>query len=41
LLDWLAAARVQRCQLRLAHLPQGLAALARISEVSELLERGV
>jgi phospholipid transport system transporter-binding protein len=41
LLDWLAAARAQGRSLRLAHLPQGLAALGRISEVSELLERGV
>ncbi|HXZ60291.1 MAG TPA: STAS domain-containing protein [Steroidobacteraceae bacterium] len=41
LLDWLAAARAQGCALRFAHLPQGLAALGRISEVSELLERGV
>jgi phospholipid transport system transporter-binding protein len=41
LLDWLAAARAQGRALRFAHLPQGLAALGRISEVSELLERGV
>ena len=41
LLDWLAAARAQGRSLRLVHLPQGLAALGRISEVSELLERGV
>ena len=41
LLDWLAAARAQGRTLRFAHLPQGLAALGRISEVSELLERGV
>jgi phospholipid transport system transporter-binding protein len=41
LLDWLAAARAQGRALRFTHLPQGLAALGRISEVSELLERGV
>lgn len=41
LLDWLAEARAQGRSLRFAHLPQGLAALGRISEVSELLERGV
>jgi phospholipid transport system transporter-binding protein len=41
LLDWLAAARSQGRSLRFVHLPQGLAALGRISEVDELLERGV
>jgi phospholipid transport system transporter-binding protein len=41
LLDWLAAARAQGRSLRYAHLPPGLAALGRISEVNELLERGV
>jgi phospholipid transport system transporter-binding protein len=41
LLDWLAAARGQQRSLRYAHLPRGLAALGRISEVNELLERGV
>jgi phospholipid transport system transporter-binding protein len=41
LLDWLAAARARQRPLRFAHLPQGLAALGRISEVGELLERGV
>ena len=41
LLDWLAAARAQQRSLRYVHLPQGLAALGRISEVNELLERGV
>ncbi|HXY96081.1 MAG TPA: STAS domain-containing protein [Steroidobacteraceae bacterium] len=41
LLDWLAAARAQQRSLRYAHLPPGLAALARISEVNELLEHGV
>ena len=40
LLDWLSAARAQQRSLRYAHLPPGLAALARISEVNELLERG-
>lgn len=41
LLEWLAAARARHRSLRYAHLPQGLAALGRISEVNELLERGV
>ncbi|HYB64541.1 MAG TPA: STAS domain-containing protein [Steroidobacteraceae bacterium] len=41
LLDWLAAAKAQGRSLRYAHLPQGLAALGRISEANELLERGV
>ena len=41
LLDWLAAARAKGRTLRFTHLPQGLAALGRISEVNELLERGV
>lgn len=41
LLDWLAAARTQGRSLRFTHLPQGLAALGRISDVDELLERGV
>jgi phospholipid transport system transporter-binding protein len=41
LLDWLAAAKAQGRSLRFTHLPQGLAALGRISEVNELLERGV
>lgn len=41
LLDWLAAAKGAGRSLRFAHLPQGLAALARISEANELLERGV
>lgn len=41
LLDWLAAARAQGRSLRFTHLPQGLAALGRISDVNELLERGV
>jgi phospholipid transport system transporter-binding protein len=41
LLDWLAAANAQGRSLRFTHMPQGLAALGRISEVNELLERGV
>jgi phospholipid transport system transporter-binding protein len=41
LLDWLAAARAKGRSLHFTHLPQGLAALGRISEVNELLERGV
>jgi phospholipid transport system transporter-binding protein len=41
LLDWLAAAKAQGRSLRFSNLPQGLAALGRISEVDELLGRGV
>jgi phospholipid transport system transporter-binding protein len=41
LLDWLAMARHAGRRLRYAHLPQGLMALARISEVEQFLERGV
>ena len=41
LLDWLAAARARKRSLRFLHLPAGVVALGRISEVSELLERGV
>ena len=41
LLDWLAVARSHGHSLRYLHLPPGLIALARISEVNELLERGV
>jgi phospholipid transport system transporter-binding protein len=41
LIDWLAASRAAKRSLRFAHVPQGLTALAKISEVSELLERGV
>lgn len=41
LLDWLAVAKALGRSLRYTRLPQGLAALGRISEVSELLERGV
>lgn len=41
LIDWLAAAKAAKRSLHFAHVPQGLAALGRISEVSELLERGV
>ena len=41
LIDWLAAARAQQRSLHFAHLPPGLTALGRISEVEELLERGV
>ncbi|HEV2285137.1 MAG TPA: STAS domain-containing protein [Steroidobacteraceae bacterium] len=41
LIDWLAAAKARQRPLRFAHLPQGLTALGRISEVEELLERGV
>jgi phospholipid transport system transporter-binding protein len=41
LLDWLSAAKGDGRSLRFAHLPQDLLALARISEVDELLARGV
>jgi phospholipid transport system transporter-binding protein len=41
LLDWLAVARANGRALRYLHLPAGLSALGRISEVTELLERGV
>ena len=41
LLDWLSAAKGLGCSLRYAHLPKDLMALARISEVDELLARGV
>ena len=41
LLEWLGVARRAGRSLRYTHLPRGLAALARISEVEELLERGV
>jgi phospholipid transport system transporter-binding protein len=41
LLDWLRTARRAGRPLRYSHLPEGLVALARISEVEELLTRGV
>lgn len=41
LLDWLSAAKGAGQALRYAHLPEDLVALARISEVDELLARGV
>jgi phospholipid transport system transporter-binding protein len=41
LLEWLSVARRAGRSLRYAQLPQGLAALARISDLEELLERGV
>lgn len=41
LLDWLAAARLAGMSLRVTHLPQDLTALGRISEVEQLLARGV
>jgi phospholipid transport system transporter-binding protein len=41
LLDWLAVARRAGRSLRYGNLPEGLQALARISEVDELLQRGV
>ena len=41
LLDWLGAMKRAGRALRYTHLPADLVALARISEVEELLERGV
>ena len=41
LLDWLAAAKRSGRKLRYSRIPQGLAALSRISEVEDLLMRGV
>jgi phospholipid transport system transporter-binding protein len=41
LLDWLALAKKEGRSLRFLNLPQGLLAIARISEVDELLQRGV
>jgi phospholipid transport system transporter-binding protein len=41
LLEWLSVAKRAGRSLRYAQLPQGLAALARISDVEDLLERGV
>jgi phospholipid transport system transporter-binding protein len=41
LLDWLAAAKRSGCSLRYLNLPQDLMALARISDVEGLLERGI
>jgi phospholipid transport system transporter-binding protein len=41
LLDWLAVAKRDGRSLRYVNLPEGLVALAKISEVDELLQRGV
>jgi phospholipid transport system transporter-binding protein len=41
LIDWLGVARLAQRRLRYRQLPAGIAALARISEVEELLARGV
>jgi phospholipid transport system transporter-binding protein len=41
LLEWLSVAQRAGRSLRYAQLPPGLAALARISDVEDLLERGV
>lgn len=41
LLDWLALAKRDGRSLRYVKLPEGLLALARISEVEELLQKGV
>jgi phospholipid transport system transporter-binding protein len=41
LLDWLSAAKAAGRKLRYTHLPEDVVALARISEVDELLAHGV
>ena len=41
LLEWLSVAKRAGRSLRYAQLPPGLAALARISDLEDLLERGV
>jgi phospholipid transport system transporter-binding protein len=41
LVDWLGRARQAGRALRYLHLPAGLSTLARISDLEELLERGV
>lgn len=41
LLDWLALAKRDGRSLRYSKLPEGLIALARISEVEELLQKGI
>ncbi len=41
LLAWLGVAKRTGLSLRYTHLPEGLASLARISEVEDLLARGV
>lgn len=41
LLDWLGAAKAAGRKLRYTHLPEDVVALARISEVDELLAQGV
>jgi phospholipid transport system transporter-binding protein len=41
LLDWLAVAKRDGRSLRYVNLPAGLLAIAKISEVDELLQRGV
>jgi phospholipid transport system transporter-binding protein len=41
LLEWLAVAKRAGRSLRYTQLPEGLLSLARISEVDQLLERGV
>jgi ABC-type transporter Mla MlaB component len=41
LLDWLARAKRDGRSLRYVNLPAGLLAIAKISEVAELLQTGV
>jgi phospholipid transport system transporter-binding protein len=41
LIDWMAAARAKGQRLCVLHVPSELSAIAKISEVEEILERGV
>lgn len=41
LLDWLALAKRDQRSLRYLNLPEGLLAIAKISEIDELLQKGV
>ena len=41
MLDWMAVMKREGRPLRFAHLPQGLLAVARISGVEEMLQKGV
>jgi phospholipid transport system transporter-binding protein len=41
LIDWMAIARARHLRLCVTHVPADLRAIARISEVDELLEQGV
>jgi phospholipid transport system transporter-binding protein len=41
LIDWMARARARRLRLCVVNLPENLRAIARISEVDELLDQGI